>query len=526
MVFTSQVDNTARSSKKRPAAESASGVHRKKRREEDTLQTRFEARQTFPLPNLVQRSVQEVTFAAHILDVTGELNVASLAHCLCRGDALGQVDMVFDQLGCACEWDPLWCHSAERVEGDVRKTERMLRECCDLQVVRLRIGAPPLPMNLASSPRYIEITVPAKTSIPKAAQAFGKRISCPEPFASRLRQAHATKRPRAVQVANDLFCLCDAAYTKGFASMVKLVGHNNALNMVQNVHGVRPSIGVLATSLALLRTKFGMTTKQLVTFVCDGVASALAGDSAEVFWAGLEKLRAQGMRTKDLVTFVRGGVASAIAGDTPEVFWAGLEKLRAQGMSTQNLVTFMGDSVASAIVGDTPGVFWAGLEKLRAWGMSTQDLVTFVRNGVASAIAGDTPGVFWAGLEKLRAWGMSTQDLVKFVRDSVVSAMVGGKAAVFWAGLEELRTKVEIADFVCDGIAARLKRGEGRLIVAVVDCIGSKLAKTVLKKQPMLKVLPTLVVYLKNTPRDQVMEALATPARRKGLNAALRMQQA
>ncbi len=326
VAFESPLD-TARSSKKRPAAEPASSLHHKKRREEDTLQTRFEARQTFPLPNLLQRSVQEVTFAAHLLDVTGELTVAALAHCLCRGDALGQVDMVFDQLGCACEWDPLWCHSAERVEGDVRKTERMLRECSDLQVVRLRIGAPPLGL-LASSPRYIEITVPADTSIPKAAQAFGKRISCPEPFASRLRQAHGRKRPRAVQVVNDLFCLCDAAYKKAFASMVKSVGHNNALNMVQNVHGVWTSIGIIAKALALLRTEFGMTAQDLVTFVGDGVASAMVGDNADVFWAGLEKLRAQGMTTKHLVTFVGDGVASAIVGDNADVFWAGLKKMR------------------------------------------------------------------------------------------------------------------------------------------------------------------------------------------------------
>ena len=102
--------------------------------------------------------------------------------------------------------------------------------------------------------------------------------------------------------------------------------------------------------------------------------------------------------------------------------------------------------------------------------------------------------------------------------------MMGDKADVFWAGLEELWTKVKIANFLCDGLTARLKRGEGRLIVAVVDRIGPKLAKTVLKRQPFLQVLPKLVVYLKTTPHAQVMETLATPARRKALNAALRMQ--
>ncbi len=54
-----------------------------------------------------------------------------------------------------------------------------------------------------------------------------------------------------------------------------------------------------------------MTTKDLVTFVCDGVASAIVGDKADVFWAGLERLRAGGTTADHLVTFSSEGLAFA-----------------------------------------------------------------------------------------------------------------------------------------------------------------------------------------------------------------------
>jgi len=156
--------------------------------------------------------------------------------------------------------------------------------------------------------------------------------------------------------------------------------------------------------------------------------------------------------------------------------------------------------------------------------MTKVDLCKFMGGSVAAAMVSDKASVFWAGLETLRTtWGMTKEDMCKFMGNSVAAAMVSDKASVFWAGLETLRgADVAVANFVCGGIAARLQRGDGSRIAAVVARLGLKQAKTLLRKQPLLQVLPELVAYLERTRDDELREAIASPAKRKVLNAALR----
>ena len=305
------------------------------------------------------------------------LDLPNLVRCLCRGDELGDVDVVFDVLSCACEWDPLPYHTAERVETDVKKTVRLLRSDSGLLVVRVRVGAPPLPPQLTSHPRCIVVDLDAGTSIPEALQQFGRRVCdrVKDPFVSRLRDAHGKKRPLAEVEVHNLYCRCDVAYREGYASMEELLGPRNAEVVEQRVHGVRRNVKAIALFLGRVQT----------------------------------------------------------------------------------------------------------------------------------------------------TWGMTKEDLCKFMGGSVAAAMVSDKASVFWAGLETLRgADVAVANFVCGGIAARLQRGDGSRIAAVVARLGLKQAKTLLRKQPLLQVLPELVAYLERTRDDELREAIASPAKRKVLNAALR----
>ena len=381
------------------------------------------------------------------------LDLPNLVRCLCRGDELGDVDVVFDVLSCACEWDPLPYHTAERVETDVKKTVRLLRSDSGLLVVRVRVGAPPLPPQLTSHPRCIVVDLDAGTSIPEALQQFGRRVCdrVKDPFVSRLRDAHGKKRPLAEVEVHNLYCRCDVAYREGYASMEELLGPRNAEVVEQRVHGVRRNVKAIALFLGRVQTTWGMTK--------------------------------------------------------------------------EDLCKFMGGSVAAAMVSDKASVFWAGLETLRTtWGMTKEDMCKFMCDSVAAAMVSDKASVFWAGLETLRTtWGMTKEDMCKFMGNSVAAAMVSDKASVFWAGLETLRgADVAVANFVCGGIAARLQRGDGSRIAAVVARLGLKQAKTLLRKQPLLQVLPELVAYLERTRDDELREAIASPAKRKVLNAALR----
>ena len=67
-----------------------------------------------------------------------------------------------------------------------------------------------------------------------------------------------------------------------------------------------------------------MIKDDLRTFMCDGMASAISGDSSQAFWDGLDALRTTWLMTKDdLVTFMCNSVASAMTGDASYVVASG-----------------------------------------------------------------------------------------------------------------------------------------------------------------------------------------------------------
>ena len=57
----------------------------------------------------------------------------------------------------------------------------------------------------------------------------------------------------------------------------------------------------------------------------------------------------------------------------------------------------------------------------------------------------------------------------------------------------------------------------GASIAAVVERLGAKKAKTVLTKQPLLRVLPEFVEYMSTMDDDALWSAIETPDKRKCL---------
>ena len=64
------------------------------------------------------------------------------------------------------------------------------------------------------------------------------------------------------------------------------------------------------------------TMRDLLNFMCNGVASAISSDHAEMFWKGLQHLHEEFnmTTTKDLLKFMSGSVAAAISSDRAERF--------------------------------------------------------------------------------------------------------------------------------------------------------------------------------------------------------------
>jgi hypothetical protein len=148
-------------------------------------------------------------------------------------------------------------------------------------------------------------------------------------------------------------------------------------------------------------------------------------------------------------------------------------------------------------------------------------------DSVAAAISGDADKAtaFWAGIHTLKTeWKMEKADLCKFMSDGVAAAISGDadKATAFWAGIDTLKTewkmeKADLCSFVCNGIASRLANNHTYMFSSVFERIGTKSAKTLLTKQPMLTVLPEFVTFMNGTSDDELMDCVQIVKKRKQL---------
>ena len=129
-----------------------------------------------------------------------------------------------------------------------------------------------------------------------------------------------------------------------------------------------------------------------------------------------------------------------------------------------------------------------------------------------------------------RIEGMNKTDLCTFMSGSVAAAISGdeAKAAAFWDGLRLLQpyfTPSEIAEFMHDSIASRLKKNQGTNIATVVErlCakqlgakrLGAKKTMTVLTRPLLLRVLPEFVEYMSTIDDAALWSAIETAKSRK-----------
>jgi hypothetical protein len=406
---------------------------------------------------MVARSREEVVFATYLCDVLGlGTDPASVVATLHDGARHG----LFDQrlrLSPSCvlmvDYDGGYYHTTERAPNDERKTVACLRADAAHVVLRVRVNAPPLDIG-DSQERCVVVHV-ADANVVRTIAAVAKELAprVPEPYATRLRNVREHERRVARAAAHEALLRIDAQYRDQLRRVNEVVGERYARQLAR-VHGVPTLIasGMLRPCLQRLRgDEFRMSTKQIVTFMRNGVAARIA--EASFLEAVRVLYREFGMTTDQVVTFMSDSVAARIA---EALFLEAVRVLyREFGMTTHQVVTFMSNSVAARIA---EASFLEAVRALyREFGMTTHQVVTFMSNSVAARIA---EASFLEAVRTLyREFRMTTDQVVTFMSGGVAARIA---EASFLEAVRALyrefgMTTHQVVTFMNDGVAARIE---------------------------------------------------------------------
>jgi hypothetical protein len=192
--------------------------------------------------------------------------------------------------------------------------------------------------------------------------------------------------------------------------------------------------------------------ERFATFLCDGVASALASPDFAAFDSRL-RYWYEVLGAKKFVTFMCCSVASALASPNFAAFDARLRYWHA--VLDEKFATFMCNSVAAALASPDFAAFEA---RLRYWlgVLRKKKFATFMRGSVAAALASPNFAAFDA---RLRYWHAVLEGkFVTFMCCSVASALASPDFAAFESRLKRWHAllKEKFATFMCDGVASAL----------------------------------------------------------------------
>jgi hypothetical protein len=195
--------------------------------------------------------------------------------------------------------------------------------------------------------------------------------------------------------------------------------------------------------------------KGFVTFMCGSVAAALASPDFASFEARL-RYWLEVLGAKGFVTFMCDGVASALASPNFAAF-EGRLRYWLEVLGAKKFATFMCNSVAAALASPNFASFEA---RLRYWleVLGAKKFVTFMCGGVASALASPNFAAFEA---RLRYWleVLGAEKFVTFMRGSVAAALASPNFAAFENRLKRLLAVFGasvLATLMCGGVASAL----------------------------------------------------------------------
>ena len=255
------------------------------------------------------------------------------------GDKAAHADAVFELPGISTsiilEYDGSHWHNADRVDGDVRKTLKLLKLKPDAIVVRARaLGAAPLLKALEDAGADMKRVVLVELNKDASAQRANTPVLAMSAIAAKLGPAlkehgrgdhlnvylerlqfAAAKPSRSKcwvqlgdEVKNATFCASSSTYNAAFEQLVEVAGTRGlALELLNASSGIKPRLEGIVRGLKILRDEFGVPPADFKTILSGSLAPRLENPA---FIAGLHAFVAMFHVTPaDLKTILCGSLA-------------------------------------------------------------------------------------------------------------------------------------------------------------------------------------------------------------------------
>jgi hypothetical protein len=185
------------------------------------------------------------------------------------------------------EYDPGYTHTGkDRVEGDVRKTEKLLKNASpDDIVVRLRVNAPSIdnyfPEEIREKRLLIVNVTTNEQNFSKLAEIVAKKIAecgsnrLSDDTKKQLLGVNGKKDKSAEDTAHKLLMCIDDEYKHNIEELERLVGEKDALRIL-NCHGVKSRIDKFVHGYEMADQEWQFRHALMVRFVCNcGVPSRI-----------------------------------------------------------------------------------------------------------------------------------------------------------------------------------------------------------------------------------------------------------
>ena len=360
------------------------------------------------------------------------------------GDKAAHADAVFELPGISTsiilEYDGSHWHNADRVDGDVRKTLKLLKLKPDAIVVRARaLGAAPLLKALEDAGADMKRVVLVELNKDASAQRANTPVLAMSAIAAKLGPAlkehgrgdhlnvylerlqfAAAKPSRSKcwvqlgdEVKNATFCASSSTYNAAFEQLVEVAGTRGlALELLNASSGIKPRLEGIVRGLKILRDEFGVPPADFKTILSGSLAPRLENPA---FIAGLHAFVAMFHVTPaDLKTILCGSLAVRL--ESP-AFITGLHAFVAMfDVTPADLKTILSNSLAVRL--ESPA-FIGGLQAFVAmFDVTLADLKTILCGSLVVRL--ESPA-FIAGLQAfVAAFDVTLADLKTLLCGSLV----------------------------------------------------------------------------------------------------------
>ena len=228
------------------------------------------------------RSRAEFFLVAHYLDACGELNEANLIKVLNDGNRILRTDAAFFKTTTPgfpevlLEYDPGYTHGLDRLEGDCKKTNRLLAEGPQrAMVVRLRVDAPLLVKVPREHPRLILLET-GDANLRRLAHTTLRALfeRCPEQFstdaAKRVASLRSDVKNRCAEdVVHRLMMRIDCEYKRNIEQLSSEYGQGVARKLLKT-NGVKSKLSKFMQGMRNTQAELGLTKTQIVSLASNG----------------------------------------------------------------------------------------------------------------------------------------------------------------------------------------------------------------------------------------------------------------